>query len=107
LPDSLNEQIHLLSNIPRQQRCLLVLDNMESIMDSGARAGEWRAGYEAYGQLLQRLGANHHRSCLLLTSRERPQGMARMAQTTPGVRIFPLSGLDVASGQTLMAAQGM
>jgi len=39
----------------RSSRCLLVLDNGESILRSGERAGRYRSGYEGYGQLLRQM----------------------------------------------------
>ncbi|MEO1133083.1 MAG: NB-ARC domain-containing protein, partial [Cyanobacteria bacterium J06639_1] len=56
----------------RERRCLVVLDNMESVLQAGDRAGSYRSGYEAYGDLLQVVGESSHRSCLVLTSREKP-----------------------------------
>ncbi len=76
LPDSVDEQLRLLLTYLRQQRCLLVLDNLESILQPGA-AGEMRPGYEGYAQLLQYLAGGEHQSVLLLTSREQPQAISR------------------------------
>lgn len=56
----------------REQRCLIVLDNLESILQAGNRAGSYRPGYEAYGDLLRIVGESSHRSCVVLTSREKP-----------------------------------
>ncbi|HSM83969.1 MAG TPA: hypothetical protein VLS96_19925, partial [Nodosilinea sp.] len=36
----------------RQQRCLLVLDNGETLLQEGKLTGAYREGYEAYGELL-------------------------------------------------------
>jgi hypothetical protein len=33
----------------RQYRCLLVLDNAESVLQSGEPGGQYRSGYERYG----------------------------------------------------------
>ena len=57
----------------KQRRCLLILDNVESILQSGERAGSYRSGYEGYGDFLQRIGETEHQSCVLLTSRVKPQ----------------------------------
>ncbi|MCB0181541.1 MAG: AAA family ATPase, partial [Anaerolineae bacterium] len=66
LPDHLTEQLELLFDTLRRQRCLLILDNVETIMQQGSRAGQYRPGYEVYGQLIQRFGDGEHQSCLLL-----------------------------------------
>src|SRR5262249_40412761 len=68
-PEQLSEKIARLVQLLRQRHCLLVLDNLETIMQSGALTGTYRAGYADYGALLQRLSESEHGSCLLLTSR--------------------------------------
>ncbi len=56
IPSGLDAQLGLLLDALRARRCLIVFDNMESIMQGGERAGYERPGYEAYGQLLLRVG---------------------------------------------------
>jgi WD40 repeat protein/DNA-binding SARP family transcriptional activator len=104
LPTNLDEQLALLLRYLRQQRCLLILDNMESILGQNTT---YRAGYEGYAQLIQRLAESRHASCLLLTSRERPKGIARLAEDTRAVRILYLDGLDAAAGRAMLAARGL
>ena len=109
-PESLDEQLRLLLDYLRQQHCLLVLDNVESILQPGGAnslAGEMRPGYEGYGQLLQLLAASEHRSCLLLTSREQPYALQRVGRQTPAVRTLSLSGLDLPAGQTILQNNGL
>ncbi len=114
LSPHLDGKIRTLLQHLRSKRCLLILDNAESILQSGdvpggshtARAGRYRPGYEGYGQLLQCLGDSPHASCLLLTSRERPQGlMAAEGETLP-VRCLSLKGIPTADGRTLFQAKG-
>ncbi len=105
LPMSLDEQLMLLMDCLRRQRVLLVLDNLESILDP-TEAGCFRPGYEAYDQLLWRAATSDHRSALLLTSRERPGTVARLAADTPRVQSLWLKGLDETAGQALLAERG-
>jgi len=102
LPKSLDEQIARLLQRLRQYRCLLVLDNAESILQMGGHAGQYQHGYENYGLLLQRLGEVGHQSCLLLTSREKPREMVRLEGKTLPVRSFYLAGMDYVEGQALL-----
>lgn len=106
LPASLDEQLALLLDYLRQRRCLLVLDNLESVLRSG-QPTDYRSGYEGYSQLLQRLAESKHGSCLLVTSRERPRGLTRLEEDRPTVRSLRLAGLDVAAGQALLTARGL
>ena len=48
-------QITLLIEYFRARRCLLVLDNVESILQGGSQAGHYREGYKGYGRLFQRI----------------------------------------------------
>ena len=107
MPASLDEQLRVLTKLLQNQRCLLVLDNAESIMQVGQRAGTYRAGYEAYGQLIQRLAQSDHQSCLLLTSRESPHELARLGRDTPLVRSLYLPGLPDEAAQQILAQQGL
>jgi hypothetical protein len=50
----------------RNQRCLLVLDNFEAIHRAGGEIGQYRDGFEEYGQLINSIGsgATTAASCL-------------------------------------------
>ncbi|MEM9907532.1 MAG: NB-ARC domain-containing protein [Cyanobacteria bacterium P01_D01_bin.44] len=92
----------------KQHRCLLILDNAESILQgsvgetplSEARIGVYRPGYEGYGDFFRRIGETEHQSCLLLTSREKPQEIEDMEGLQP-VRSLELRGLDIAAGRAI------
>jgi WD40 repeat protein/DNA-binding SARP family transcriptional activator len=107
LPDGLDAQLGLLFDYLRRSRCLLILDNAESIMQGGERAGYCRAGYEEYGQLLLRMGQSSHQSCLVITSREQPRELARLVADTPLVRSLALAGLGLDVGGELLSARGL
>jgi hypothetical protein len=106
LPETLGEQVNLLFTYLRQHRCLLVLDNLESILEAG-QVGHYRSGYEDYDQFLARIAQSEHQSCLLFTSRERPQGLQRLAEDTGQVGVLPLHGLGDTAGQALLKTRGL
>jgi hypothetical protein len=60
----------------RQKRCLLVLDNVESILQGGTLSGQYQEGYKDYCRLLEHICDRPHQSCLILTGREKPEGIA-------------------------------
>ncbi len=107
LPESVGERISRLIDYLRQHRCLLILDNTESILQSGGRAGFYREGYEGYGDLLKRVGEVTHQSCLLLTSREKPKEVASLEGETLCVRSFLLGGLQAVDGQEILKIKGV
>jgi WD40 repeat protein len=107
LPTSLDERLRLLLDYLRRQRCLLVLDNCEAILQEGEQAGQCRFGYEAYGHLLRWMAEQEHRSCLLLTSREQPKEISRLAREKNAVRALELAGITPEAGRALLQEQGL
>jgi WD40 repeat protein len=106
LPTQLDGKISRLLKYLRSSRCLLILDNLESILQAGDRTGSYRHGYEGYGQLLQIIGDTAHQSCLILTSREKPKGLATWEGQSLPVRSLQLSGLLEADGRSLFDVKG-
>jgi WD40 repeat protein len=106
LPDSMDGQIRYLLDQLRNHRCLVVLDNCETIMQQGDRRGAYLPGYEGYGQLLRSVGESHHQSCLIVTSREKPKGFATLAGDALPVRSLQLSGVTPHAGQAILNVKG-
>ncbi|NEO29710.1 MAG: NACHT domain-containing protein [Symploca sp. SIO3C6] len=107
LPENLGDIISKLIDILRQQRCLIVLDNWESLLRSGSRAGQHRKGYEGYGELLRRVGEANHQSCLLLTTREKPKEVASLEGESLPVRSFRLFGFHEGEEQEIFKIKGL
>jgi len=107
LPESLDERILLLIKYLQNHRCLLVLDNLEAILKSGERVGYYRQGYEGYGELLRRLGEIPHQSCLVITSREKPEEIALPEGETLPVRALQLNGLPQLEGEEILKSKGV
>lgn len=100
-PYTVEEQIARLIDYLRKHRCLLILDNGETILQCGNCSGRYRLGYENYADLFKSIGETLHQSCLLLTSREKPNEIAWSEGKTLPVRSLTLQGLQVAEGQHL------
>ncbi len=93
LPNTADRLLSCLMNYLRNNRCLLILDNAESILQSGAPTGCYRQGYEGYSDLLRQVGETRHQSCLILTSREKPDELSPPDGETLMVRSLQLPGL--------------
>lgn len=106
IPSSLNGRLSKLMECLRSSRCLLILDNVETILSSGERAGQCREGYEGYSQLLQIVGEVPHQSCVLLTSREKPRAIALLEGEKTKVRSLSLKGLKTEQGRELFQQKG-
>ncbi|MGL5083088.1 MAG: NACHT domain-containing protein, partial [Microcoleaceae cyanobacterium] len=76
----------------QQSQCLLILDNLETILQGGDRTGYFRSGYEDYGELLQLVAETRHQSCVVLTSREKPAVVGVLEGIDNPVRSLRLSG---------------
>ena len=107
LSPKIGERITRLINYLRSLRCLIILDNAESLLDSGTRVGKYRPGYEDYGELLRRVGATDHISSLLLTTREKPKEVAILEGQRNSVRSLELRGLKEKEGQEIFQAKGI
>ena len=107
IQEDIDNQIGLLVHYLRTHHCLLILDNVESILRCGDCAGQYSDGYEGYGRLFQHIGEVSHQSCLLITSREKPTEVARFEGSTLPVRSLPLSGVGEAEGQAILKDKGL
>jgi hypothetical protein len=107
LPEDIDRQIPLLLRYLQEHRCLIVLDNVESVMQTGSRSEQYQPGFEGYGRLIQRIGEAEHQSCLLLTSREKPGEVVRLEGNASPTRSMALSGVGQAAGRELLADAGL
>jgi WD40 repeat protein/transcriptional regulator with XRE-family HTH domain len=98
-PAAESERLTALLQLLRERRCLLVLDNSETLFEPGQREGRYRTGMDGYGRLLQAVGDASHQSCLVLTSREAPPELVVLGGA---VRTLELSGLGVDEAQLLL-----
>ncbi|MGB7415624.1 MAG: NB-ARC domain-containing protein, partial [Thermosynechococcaceae cyanobacterium] len=106
LSQDLDQQVSWLIDHFRQHRCLLVLDNVETLLRGGEQTGQYRQGYEGYGELFKRLGETRHQSCIILTSREKPRELTPLEGETLPVRALQLAGLQPTEGQKIFQAKG-
>ncbi|MEM6613646.1 MAG: NB-ARC domain-containing protein [Cyanobacteria bacterium P01_C01_bin.72] len=107
LPESLKDKISHLINYLRESRCLIVLDNVEAMLCSGKRAGQFREGCEGYGDLLLRVGQTSHQSTLILTTREKPKQVAFLEGEELPVRTFRIHGLAEEAGEQILLSKGL
>ena len=106
LPASVADRIAKLLGYLSQHRCLLVLDNAESILQAGY-AGQFRKDYEGYRDFLNQVSEAAHQSCLVLTSREKPRELAALEGEMLPVRSLQMDGVEIADGQAILTAKGL
>ena len=101
LPENIGDRLSQLIDYLRSSRCLLVLDNVESILGSGDCVGRYREGYQDFGDLFRRVGESYHQSCLILTTREKPKELASLEGGSLPVRSLQLMGLNTVEGKEI------
>jgi WD40 repeat protein len=106
LPRLPEDRISRLLHYLRRSRCLIILDNAETILRGGERSGIYRESYEGYGDLFQRLGETRHQSCAVITSREKFREITLLEGEESPVRSLSLSGLGEAEGQAIIQQRG-
>lgn len=93
--DTIDGQINNLMNCLRQKRCLVIFDGVDNILASGKLGGQYLENYQNYGQLLRRIQDEQHRSCVILTSREKPVGLSLREGKKSVVRSHLLKSLSI------------
>ncbi|AFZ11543.1 WD-40 repeat-containing protein [Crinalium epipsammum PCC 9333] len=93
LPDDSNSQISLLLECLQAHRCLIVLDDFETLLQTEELAGYYRTGYEEYRELFQRVAEINHQSCLILISSEAPAELALLSVNS--VKQLKPTGADI------------
>lgn len=102
LPASEHGKLLRLQERLQASRCLLVLDNFETLFAPSQRVGVYREGYEGYGELLRRVGEVRHQSCLVITSRDTPREISLLQGECLPVRELSLSGLETSAACELL-----
>lgn len=91
-----------------QSRCLLILDDVETVIhNNNTLAWRYNKGYDGYGILLKRLGEEKHQSCLLVSSLEKPQEIALLESPTGLVRSWKLEGLEDGAAKQILKDKGL
>ena len=91
----------------RVTRTLIVLDNLESVLDEDEGKGRMRPGYEGFAQFLRLSAETKHRSCIMLTSREKPADLIALEGSQSTVRVLRLARLDADSCERLLGEKGV
>ena len=89
----------------RNHRCLVILDNIETLLESG-QSGQYRTGYKDYGTLLRQFGETAHHSCLIITSREKTSEIGLLESDQLFTRSFQLNG-SAEAAQAIVQAKGL
>ncbi|OLP20067.1 hypothetical protein BST81_02175 [Leptolyngbya sp. 'hensonii'] len=86
------------------QRCLIILDGVEVLLQAGVHDGSYQDGYAEYKNFFQHIGNTAHNSCFILTSREK----IRDVETTDYSHVYAwrLKGFGRLEGRQFLEARG-
>ncbi len=94
-------QLSILIEYLRDNRCLIILDDVQQILSSGQLAGHYKPGYENYGTLFKLIGEIPHNSCLILNSWEPPSDILTFTNDNSAVCLLQLTGLGEVAAEIL------
>lgn len=97
LPTSIPDRLSLLMEYLRKNRCLIILDDVQTILSSGQLAGNYRPECENYSILFRQIGETTHNSCLILNSWEPPREITALKGENSPVRSLQLKGIGTAA----------
>ncbi|WP_293147280.1 MULTISPECIES: NB-ARC domain-containing protein [unclassified Microcoleus] len=100
-PANTDVQLSILIEYLRDNRCLIILDDVQQILSSGQLAGNYKPGYENYGTLFKLIGEIPHNSCLILNSWEPPSDILTFTDDNSAVCLLQLTGLGEAATEIL------
>ncbi|MEK0193996.1 ATPase, partial [Microcoleus anatoxicus PTRS1] len=100
-PANTDDQLSILIETLHENRCLIVLDDVQQILSSGQLAGHYKPGYENYGTLFKLIGEIPHNSCLILNSWEPPSDILTFTDDNSAVCLLQLTGLGEAATEIL------
>ncbi|HBE20790.1 MAG TPA: ATPase domain-containing protein [Cyanobacteria bacterium UBA11149] len=83
-----------LFNLFRQQRCLLILDDVQKLFVSGEFAGQYKTESKDYKTFFTMMTETEHQSSLILISQEQCQEMISLDEELYPVKSLELEGLD-------------
>ncbi|MBD2547233.1 NB-ARC domain-containing protein, partial [Planktothricoides raciborskii] len=78
----------------RNSRCLVILDDLQNLFQSGFLAGQYLTEHKDYGQFWQQIAKNHHQSCVILLSWEKPRELVTLQGEKQSTRTLNLKGLS-------------
>lgn len=101
---SFAEKLNFLMTLLQQQRCLIVLDSAESIIQTTAISALNTYGdLRDYNQLIRYIAEQQHQSSLLLLSRQRFNQIVRLHHSKRSAQEIMLSGLALEAAQRILA----
>lgn len=105
---SANNQKYLpLIKYLQKYRCLVLLDNIQNIFNSGELVGKYKSGYEDYRTLFKQIKELSHQSCVVLIGWEQPRIITEVKSENSLIRTLRLTGLDIVAAREIFRDYGL
>ncbi|OIP68831.1 MAG: ATPase domain-containing protein [Oscillatoriales cyanobacterium CG2_30_40_61] len=95
-PDSVltDNKLTQILNLFRDQKCLIILDDIQELFIKEKSAGQYKSEYRDYQPFLTMITETEHQSSLILISQEKCQEMISLDEELYPVKCLDLEGLD-------------
>lgn len=95
-PDPIQNQHNLTQffNLLCEQKCLIVLDDVQELFTSGQFAGQYKPEFKDYKSFFTKIAEIDHQSLVILISQEQCQEMIGLDEELDPVKCLELQGLD-------------
>lgn len=99
LPNTLDRKVDLLLKLLRKHCCLIIIDDLQMLFETGELAGQYRAEFEEYYLLFKQIAELSNASSLLLITSEQPEDAS--ATRHKFTRALKLAGLGDSAKEIL------
>jgi hypothetical protein len=94
VPIKTDNKLTQLFNLLREQRCLIILDDVQELFTSGQFAGQYKSEYKEYQTLFTKMSEIEYQGSLILISQEQCQEMLCLDEEFYPIKCLELEGLD-------------
>ncbi len=94
VPIQADNKLTQLFNLLREQRCLIILDDVQELFASTQFAGQYKSEYKDYQTLCTKMSEIEHQSSLILISQEQCQEMLCLDEDLYPVKCLELEGVE-------------
>lgn len=101
IPQSIEKKLTLFMEVIKTHKCLIILDDLQSLFSLGKLAGNYQLGCEEYQLLFKLIAEVNHQSCLVLLSQEKPVDITFLEKDNKPVRSLILEGLGLSAKEIL------
>lgn len=103
-PIQTDNKLTQLFNLLRQQKCLIILDDVQELFTSAQFAGQYKNEYKDYQTLFTKIREIEHQSSLILISQEQSEEMVSLDEDLYPVKCLELTGIY---NQDILKNQGL